>query len=308
MSGGHDHAGHAHGPTRELQRRALWFALIANGGFLVAEVVGGIVFGSLALLADAAHMTSDVVGLAIALIAQGLIARPATDRHSFGFQRAEVLGAQLNGLLLLASAGWIVYEAIRRLGEPVEIQGGGMLVVASLGLLVNVVSAVLLARASGRSLNMRGAYIHMVVDAAGSLAAVASAVAILAVDATWTDSVTSIAIAALVVWSAAGLLRDTTNVLLEAAPGDVSLPEVEAALAADPAVEAVHHTHIWSLASDVTALSGHVVLRDTTELHDAQEEGRRLKAMLAERFGIDHATLELECHPCDPEHPEHGPS
>lgn len=301
MAGNHDHAGHSHGSSRDLQRRALWVALVANGGFLVAEVIGGLAFNSLALLADAAHMASDVVGLAVALFAQMLLVRPATSRHSFGFQRAEVLGAQFNGFLLLASAGWIVYEAIARLGEPVEVQGGGMFLVAFLGLLVNVGSAVLLARARGRSLNMQGAFVHMVVDAAGSAGAMAAALAIVWFDATWADSVVSIAIAGLVVWSAWGLLRDTTNVLLEAAPGDVSLPEVEAALTAAPGVEAVHHTHIWSIASDVTALSAHVVLRDAETLHDAQHEGDRLKAMLADRFHIDHATLELECHPCAPD-------
>lgn len=298
MASSHSHAGRSHGPTRGMQNRALWIALIANGGFLIAEVIGGLVFNSLSLLADAAHMTSDVAGLAIALVAQMLLARPATSRHSYGFQRAEVLGAQFNGLLLLASAGWIIFEAINRIGQPVEVQGRGMLIIAFLGLLVNLGSAVMLARARGRSINMQGAYVHMALDAAGSVGAIIAAVAIIAFGATWADSAMSILIAILVLWSAWGLLRDTTNVLLEAAPGDVSLPEVEAALAADSQVEAVHHTHLWSIASDVTAFSGHIILRDTETLHDAQAEGARLKAVLSERFNIDHATLELECHPC----------
>lgn len=296
---GHDHEGHAHGSMRDVQRRALWIALVLNGGFLVAEVVGGIAFNSLALLADAAHMLSDVVGLGIALIAQALMVRPATRRHSYGFQRAEVLGGQLNGILLVVVAGWISFEAVGRIGDPADVQGGGMLVVATVGLAVNVGSAVLLARARGRSVNMRGAYVHMLVDAAGSVAAIVAALAVILWGADWADPVMSLLVAVLVVWSAWGLLRDTTNMLLEAAPDDVHLDEVEAALAADSRVLGVHHTHLWSLASDVTAFSGHVVLSDVDTLHDAQVEGDRLKAMLAESFAIDHATLELECHGCD---------
>lgn len=296
---GDDHGGHSHGSMRDVQRRALWIALILNGGFLIAEVAGGIMFNSLALLADAAHMLSDVVGLGIALIAQALMIRPATRRHSYGFQRAEVLGGQLNGILLVVVAGWISFEAIGRIGDPADVQGRGMLIVAALGLAVNVGSAVMLARSRGRSVNMRGAYVHMVVDAAGSVAAIIAAIAVIVWGADWADSVMSLLVAMLVLWSAWGLLRDTTNMLLEAAPDDVDLDEVEAALAADTRVIGVHHTHLWSLASDVTAFSGHVVLSDVDTLHDAQMEGDRLKAMLADSFSIDHATLELECHGCD---------
>ena len=299
---GHPETGaatHSHGASREMQRRALWLALAANAGFLVAEGIGGFAFRSLALLADAAHMLSDVAGLAIALVAQRLIDRPATARHSFGLQRAEVLGAQANGLTLVAVAGWIVFEAVRRIGEPADVVGGGLLVVALLGLGVNVGSAVLLARAQGRSLNMRGAFIHMAVDAAGSVAAVSAGVAVIAWGANWVDPLVSIAIAVLVLWSAWGLLRDTAHVLLEGTPRGMDPTGVEAALAADDDVEAVHHLHLWNLASDVPALSAHVVLRGAVSLHEAQASGERLKSLLGERFGIAHATLELECHSCD---------
>lgn len=296
-----DHRGHSHGPSRNMQRKALWVALIANGGFLLAEVVGGVVFHSLALLADAAHMFSDVVGLSIALVAQQLLSRPATAKHSYGFQRSEVLGGQFNGITLLAVAGWIIYEAIHRIGQPVSVQGGGMLVVAFLGLLVNLGSALMLARARGRSINMKGAFMHMAVDAAGSVATIVAAISIIAWNADWADPAVSLIVALLVVWSAWSLLKDTTNVMLEGAPGDVDLAAVEAALNADDRVSAVHHTHLWSLASDVTAFSGHVVLADGTTLHDAQVDGDRLKSMLAERFHIEHATIELECHSCNPD-------
>ena len=306
MAPDQDHAGHSHGSLRDMQRKALWIALLANGGFLVAEVIGGLVFNSLALLADAAHMFSDVVGLSIALVAQRMLSRPATAKHSYGFQRSEVLGAQFNGITLLAVAGWIIYEAISRIGTTTEVQGRGMLVVAFLGLLVNLGSAVMLARARGRSINMKGAFLHMAVDAAGSVAAMTAAVAVIFWQANWVDPAASLVIAVLVIWSAWSLLKATTHVLLEAAPGDINLQDVEAALNADDRVLAVHHTHLWSLASDMTAFSGHLVLVEGTSLHDAQLEGERLKTMLAEKFHIDHATLELECHSCDGDPSEHS--
>lgn len=297
----HDHGGASHiQVTRAGQRKALWVSLLANGCFMVVEVVGGMAFHSLALLADAAHMLSDVAGLGVALVAQQLVDRRASARHTYGLQRAEVLGAQANGLTLLAVAGWVTFEAIRRIGEPTDVVGGGLLAVAIVGLAVNLGSAVMLARAGGRSLNMRGAFVHMAVDAAGSVAAIAAGVAVLVWDATWFDPAVSIVIAALVLWSAWGLLRDTTQVLLEGTPRGMHPDDVEAALAGCDDVEAVHHLHLWNLASDVPALSAHVVLRGEVTLHDAQQSGDRLKALLEDRFGIEHATLELECHPCDP--------
>ena len=173
-----------------------------------------------------------------------------------------------------------------------------MLVVATLGLLVNLGCAVLLGRARGRSVNMRGAYLHMALDAAGSVAAIIAAVAVITVGANWVDPVVSVLIAGLVVWSAWSLLKETTNVMLEAAPNGIAAGDVEAALLAQPGVSAVHHTHLWSLASDAPAFSAHIVLEETDTLHDAQQAGNRLKGMLADRFQIGHATLELECHPC----------
>lgn len=298
----HDHDHHQGG--RAAQRRALWIALVANGVFLVAEAAGGAAFHSLALLADAAHMLSDVAGLGIALVAQQLVEKRATARHTYGLQRAEVLGAQANGIALLAVAGWIVVAALRRIGAPARVDGGGLLVVAALGLVVNLGSAVLLARAGGTSLNMRGAFVHMALDAVGSVAAIAAGVAVIVWHANWFDPAVSVALAVLVVWSAFGLLRDATQVLLEGVPRGMSADDIEAALAADDDVDTVHHLHLWNLASDVPALSAHVVLRGEVTLHEAQQHGERLKTMLDERFGIEHATLELECHACDaPETP-----
>ena len=283
-----------------MRTRALWLALGANAAFLVVEVVAAGVFGSLALMADAAHMGSDVAALAIAIVAQRLVERPATARHSYGLQRADVLAAQLNGFGLVAVTGWIFYEAWDRFRDPVEVVGGGLLAVALAGLAVNLVSAWLLGRARGRSLNMHGAFAHMVADAVSSVGAVVAGVAVLLWGAAWADAAVSVLIGVLVLWSAWALLRDATQVLLEGTPRGLDAEAVEAALAAQDDVERVHHLHLWNLASDTPALSGHVVLRGGMTLHDAQERADQLKAMLAERFGIDHATLELECHPCTP--------
>jgi cobalt-zinc-cadmium efflux system protein len=287
-------------PERPAQRRALTLALVANAAFMGAEVAGGVVFGSLALLADGAHMASDVGALAVSLLALRVSERPNTARHTYGLQRAEVLGAAVNAVVMFAVSAWIVFQAVKRLSAPHAVAGTGLLVVATGGLLVNVVSAVILARAAGRSLNMRAAMTHMTLDAAGSVAAIAAGIAIVIWDASWFDAVASIGISALVLWSVWRLLGEAIQVLLEGVPRGIDAGEAERLLAADPAVASVHHVHVWSLASDVPALSAHVVLGDAISLHDAQGHGDRLKATLAERMGIRHATLELECHDCEP--------
>jgi cobalt-zinc-cadmium efflux system protein len=292
---------HAHN-HREAQKRALRTSFVANGVLLIVEVAAGLALGSLALLADATHMMSDVAALGVALGAQRLLDMPASSRHTYGLQRAEVLAAQFNGLVLVVAAGWIVYEAVDRLGDAPEIAGGGLALVASLGLIVNLASARLLFVARGDSLNMRGAYLHMMLDSLGSMGALGAGLGALWWGAYWADPIISIAIAGLVLWSAWQLLRDTTQVLLEGAPRGMDASEVADALASDAAVETIHHLHLWNLASDVPALSAHVVLVRAASLHDAQIEGERLKEMLQERFGIAHSTLELECHVCDPVH------
>lgn len=288
-----------HGGGRPAQRRALSFALAANTGFLVVELVGGVVFHALILVADAVHLLSDVGALAVALLALRLIDRPASARHSYGLQRAEVLGAQVNSLILVAVSGWIAYEAVRRLGQSGEVSGGGLLAVALVGLVVNATSVVVLARAAGHSLNMRGAVLHMVSDVAGSMAAIATGVAVLVWDATLVDPVASLVVVGLVLWSVWGLLRDTTHVLMEGTPRGTDPVVVETALAGEPGVDGVHHLHLWNLASDVPALSAHVVLVGQPTLHQAQESADALKSMLEARYGIAHVTLEMECHGCD---------
>jgi cobalt-zinc-cadmium efflux system protein len=282
--------------ARSRRRGALLLALAANAALMGAEIAGGFVFRSLALLSDAVHLLTDVSGLGIALLAIHLQGRPTTRRHSFGLQRAEVLAAQANAFVLVGVTAWIAIEAARRLVSPVDVSGGGMAVVAAVGLVVNLGSARLVHEAAGRSLNMRGAFLHLATDAAGSAAALIAGVAILLWDVPRADPIASLVIGCLVLWAAWTLLRDTTHVLLEGTPEGLDPASVEAAIAAHGGVESVHHLHLWSLASDVPALSAHVVLTGQPSLHDAQVRGDGVKAMLAERFGIDHATLELECH------------
>ena len=268
----------------------------------MVELVGGFLFGSLALVADGVHMTSDVLALALALGALTLAQRPPTERHTFGFERAEVLAAQANGLLLLVGAVAIVVEAVRRFGSVEHLDAGAVLVVGVLGLAVNVGSAWVLGRAAEGSLNLRAAFWHLALDGLGSLAVIASAVGVLLFDATSLDSIASLFIAALIVFAAWRLLRETTRVLLDAVPADIDVAIVSAALGAAEGVEAVHHLHVWTLGSERPALSAHVVLTGPLSLHDAQERASELKAMLAEQFGIRHSTLEVECHACVEDH------
>jgi cobalt-zinc-cadmium efflux system protein len=299
---GMDHAHPHHHTTRE---RALVVALAANGAFLVVELAGGVVFGSLALLADAAHMVSDVAALSIALVAQRLIRRPATAKHTYGLQRAEVIGAQANAVLLLFASAWIIFEAIRRFGDPHHVRGAGLLVVAALGFVVNIASAVVLERQAGHSLNMRAAVLHMTLDAAGSAAAVVAGVGIVVWDARLLDPAASVLITLLVLGGAWKLLRDATHVLMEGTPRGLDAIEIERFIAGDPVVEGIHHVHVWNIASDVPALSAHVVIAGERTLHEAQVEGDRLRASVLERFGIEHTTFELECHACEPD-PDSG--
>ena len=292
--------GHSHGHERQQQADALRLALALNAAFLVVEIAGGLAFRSLALLADAAHMFSDVAALIIALWAQRLLSRPPSSKHTYGLQRAEVLAAQINGMLLIVAAIWIVVEAIRRFDAPVDVRGGGLMVVALAGLAINVGSAWVLWRRRGSSLNMKAAFTHMALDAIGSVGALAAGAVVVLWGVDRADPLFSIGIAALVLWSAIHLMRETTHVLLEGAPKGIDTKEVEQAIAADPAVEEVHHLHLWNIASDTPALSAHVVVADEKRLHEAQLHADRVKAMLKERFGIEHSTLELECHRCGP--------
>ena len=280
------------------RQRALLIALAANAAFLVVEVVGGFAFGSLALLADGVHMVSDVIALSMAFWAARLAMRTPTERHTFGFGRTEVLVALGNGVLLFAGAIVVVIEAVRRLQSPPTVDAVGVLIVGGLGLVVNLGSAFAVSRHAEGNINMRGALFHLLADALGSLAVIAAAIGIVLFGADWLDPVASIAISVLVVIGAVELLRDAVHVLLEAAPAGLETAIVKEALASQSGVEAVHHLHLWITGSEHAALSAHVVLQGPLSLHDAQIRSGELKQMLDDRFGIRHATIEVECHTC----------
>jgi cobalt-zinc-cadmium efflux system protein len=308
------HHGHGTRPASDdstqprARSRALWIALGANGAFFFVQLAAGIAFDSLALIADSAHMASDVMALVVALIAQRLVLRPPSARHTYGMLRAEVVAAQANAAVLVGISVWVLFEAAQRFSSPADVDAIGVVVVGAIGLVVNGVSAWVIQRASGHNLNMRGAFLHLASDAAGSLGVVIAGVLIAVTGADWLDPLTSILITLLVLAAAWQLLRDATRVLLEGAPKGLDVAAVETTLARAPGVEAVHHLHVWSIGSETPALSAHVVLSGEQTLHDAQVAGEQLKELLAHDFGIEHATLELECHQCDPPgaHPDPG--
>lgn len=296
--------GHSHGTAalRAKQNRALWLALGINAVFLIVEVAGGFLFNSLVLLADAVHMLTDVAGLIIALIGQALITRPATARHTYGLARAEVLAAQANGLLLVGAAIWIAIEAVQRFGTPEHVAARGMLIVATLGLIANAASAWILAGHRKQNVNIKGAFLHMVVDAAGSIGAItAGVVIVLSPTSLWADPAMSILVSLLSLWSGWRLLGDTGRILLEGTPRGLDPVLIARTIAAQSNVEEVHHLHLWNLASDAPALTVHVLVTsdDAISMHDAMIQRERLKELLHDRFGIGHSTIEMECHPCE---------
>ena len=297
VSGSHDHAGSS-ATSPAARRRALTIAIGANGALLVVQLVAAVAFGSLALIADTVHLATDVVALLLALGAQILATRPASARTTYGWDRAEVLAGLINAFLLIAASVWIAVEAIGRFSDPHDVDGLGVAIVGGLGLAVNAGSALVVARATGSNLNLRGAFLHLAADAVGSLGVLVAGVLVFTSHADWADPAISLFITVLVLVAAWSLLRDATGVLLEQAPRGMDAAAIEAALVEVDDVQAVHHVHVWSLGSETPAISAHVVLRDEPSLHDAQLVGNQLRTLLVERFGLEHATLELECHDC----------
>jgi cobalt-zinc-cadmium efflux system protein len=275
---------------------ALAWALGLNAVFLVVEFIGGIVFGSLALLADAGHLVADVVSLGIAVAGVVLLSRPTGRRHSFGFARAEVLAAQAGALLLAGGGVWVIVEALSRVSDPVvhPVNAQGLMAVALVGLVVNVASALVVHRAEGESLNMRAAVVHLATDAVGSVAALIAGVLIWAFGWIWADSLASAIVAVLMLWSGGHLLAQTTHILMEGTPTGIDAESVRTAVRGVPEVVDVHHLHLWNLASDVSACSAHVVLAGGPTLLQAQQIAELVRAELADRFGLVHVTLELE--------------
>ncbi len=290
----HDHAhdGHSHGRiAADADRRWLWVALACISGFMVVEIVGGLIAGSLALLSDAAHMLTDAGAIGLALVAAGLAARPARGNFTFGLGRAEVLSAQLNGASLLVLAGVLAVSAIGRLDDPPDVEGVIVLVIGAGGALVNVAAAWALSRSERRSLNVEGARAHVLADLFGSVAAVVAGAIILLTDWRLADPLAALAVVALMLRSGWSLLRDSARVLLEGAPQGIDPDAVGHALAAQRGVVEVHDLHLWEVTTGFPALAAHVVVASGEDCHGRRRE---LQALLDERFGIEHVTLQVD--------------
>lgn len=280
-------------PINYETRRRLTIALAITAVVMVVELVGGWLAGSLALLADAGHMLADVAALALALVAARIAQRPATAERSFGFLRLEILAALINGAVLIAIAVGIGFEAWRRLRAPTAVDGTLLLGVASVGLVANLAAVAILHRGHQHSLNQRGAYLHVLNDLLGSIGVLVAGVVILLTGWTAADPLISLLIVVLVLASAWRLVKESTDVLLEAAPGHIALDDVHARIVSVPGVDSVHDLHLWTVTSGVVAMSGHLVVKNPTDNQPVLEEVQgRMRAL-----GIAHVTVQVEREP-----------
>ncbi|MFE7385486.1 cation diffusion facilitator family transporter [Streptomyces zhihengii] len=300
MGAGHDH-GHTHGgppPTgtaAAAHRGRLRIALTITLGVMVVEIVGGVLSGSLALIADAAHMATDAVGLGMALLAIHVANRPAGRNRTFGYARAEILAALANCLLLLGVGGFLLFEAVERFITPTETRSGLTVVFALVGLVANMVSLSLLVRGQKESLNVRGAYLEVLADALGSVTVLVSAAVIMATGWQYADPIASLAIGLMIVPRTVRLLRETLDVLLEAAPKGVDMAEVREHILALPGVEGVHDLHAWTITSGMPVLSAHVVVsRDVLDAVGHEKLLHELQGCVGGHFDVEHCTFQLE--------------
>lgn len=286
--------GHEHARPTAGNERSLWIALALTSAFLVAEVVGGVLTKSLALISDAAHMFTDVAALAIALAAVRVARRPADDKRSFGYHRFEILAAAFNALLLFAVAIYIVFEAWQRLRNPPEVESAGMLAIAVLGLVVNLVSMRLLAGGKDASLNVKGAYLEVWSDMLGSIGVIVGAIVIRFTGWTWVDSVVAVGIGLWVLPRTWVLLKESINILLEGTPEGVDVSAVRRTIAAVAGVGDMHDLHIWALSSGKTSLSVHIVVAEGA---GDREIVRNVRRELLAQHDIGHTTIQCDTAP-----------
>lgn len=279
------HAGHPAGAVRRLR-----LALTLAASFMVAEVVGGVLANSLALLADAGHMLGDVAALGLSLFAAWLSRRPPSARRTYGYYRAEILAALVNGAALGAIAVLIVVEGLRRFSSPLPVRPGVMIPIAALGLLVNLAMLAVLKDSRHASLNLKGAWLHVLTDTLGSVQAIVAGVLIATLGWHWADPAASLVIAALVFYSAWELVGEAVSVLMESAPGGVDVDKVREAMLGVPGVVGVHDLHVWAISSSFPALSAHVEAADGVQAEILQQ----LRTLLQARFGIAHSTIQVE--------------
>ncbi len=287
------HAGHNHGTGASTKRLAI--ALSLTSVFLVAELVGAFLFDSLALLSDAAHMFTDSAALAIALAAVRIGQRPPDDKRTFGYRRFEILAAAFNAILLFAVAGYVLIEGIGRFFDPKPVESVGMLVVATLGLVVNIISMRVLAGGKDDSLNVKGAYLEVWADMLGSLGVIAAAVAIYLTGYNWIDPIVAIGIGLWVLPRTWVLLCDTTHILLQGVPRGFDLKAIRAKMGEVQGVKGVHDLHLWSVAGDDASLTAHVAIADGS---DPEITRRAMVSLLEKQFNIHHATIQTETAPC----------
>jgi cobalt-zinc-cadmium efflux system protein len=287
-SAGHSHHGHTHTAGHG---RAFVIGIALNLGFVIIEATYGILADSMALLSDAGHNLSDVLGLAIAGGAALLAKRGRSERFTYGLRSSSILAALFNALLLLVAVGGIVWESIDRLVNPAPVAAFTVMIVAGIGILVNGFTALMFMRGSHDDINIRGAFLHMVADAAVSLGVVLGGAAILWTGATWIDPVLSLAIAAVIVWSTWDLLRQSLTLSLQGVPSGIAVPEVQRFLEQRPGVARVHHLHIWAMSTTETALTVHLVMPNG---HPGNGFLASTQQELEEHFGIGHATLQIE--------------
>lgn len=291
---GHGHS-HGHGTAAQAHRGRMVAVLVITLVVLVVEVVGGVLSGSFALLADAGHMLTDAAGVALALGATAIAARPATATQTFGWQRAEILAALVNGVVISVVGVLVLVGGVRRLVSPGEVEAGLMLAVAAVGIVANLVGLALLRRGQAESLNVRGAYLEVLGDLLGSVAVVVAAVVVLATGFVRADGVASVVIGLMILPRAFGLLREVAHVLLEATPPGVDLTAVRSHVCGVPGVLGVHDLHAWTITSGVPVLSAHVEVTD--DVLARGEAGRvldDLRRCLAGHFDVDHCTFQLE--------------
>jgi cobalt-zinc-cadmium efflux system protein len=286
-----DHAGHAHGTRADADRGKLAVALGLIVGFMAVEVTAAVIANSLALLSDAGHMLADAGAIGFSLLALQLAARPAGGAMTFGFRRVEILSAQANGVTLLILAAFITYEAVRRLFHPPDVRGGLILVVALIGILVNLAAAWTLAKADRRSLNVEGSFQHVLVDLYGFIGTAVAAMVILLTGFERADPIVSMLIAGLMARSGYALVKASGRVFLEAAPEGLDPQKVGEALIGQNGVLEVHDLHVWEVTSGFPALSAHVLVTAERDCHVARRE---MEVMLYERFGLDHTTLQVD--------------
>jgi cobalt-zinc-cadmium efflux system protein len=290
----HSHAGHSHGASADADRGKLRIALALILGFMVAEVVTGIVADSLALLSDAAHMLTDAAAIGLSLVAIRLAGRPAAGRMTFGFKRVEILSAQANGITLLVLAAIIAIEGVRRLVDPPGVDGALVLAVALAGIVVNLAATAVLARANRRSLNIEGSFQHLLTDLFAFVGTAIAATVILLTGFDQADAIASLLVAGLMLRSAVGLLRDSGRIFLEASPRGIDPDQIGKLMAAQPNVVEVHDLHVWEVTSEFPALSAHVTVEADSDCHRTRLE---LAELIEREFGIHHTTLQVEHEP-----------